>query len=1175
MTDFRITAFADAVRRWLEEAWDAVKDENEKTPLMDAFKKELRLCRDTKLVEGLSEDGNLILEFDKKAEAWRTIANLFVIGELLQREGDHCLPSFAGSQIAGFNQQVFKKLWKAFEGKKGWPGMVEIAINSWQKAKAPAREVVCREVGMSSKVYKVLGVGQGFMEERHRGIISNLNLAAWYISLCREVGVIIGISSLADVLQGHTNFPLDFAQLAQWTGGIDVELAEEYKGTKWELSGHLALLISPIGLLQTRGIRHLSLHRGVLLQARHHLAQRERPASLIAVEGFLWEGILKMSRAEMNGDQLLEELARFEGWKHVSEQDMFFFNLRTTIDETVDAMPPLANVSAGSLDAPHITTTSERDETNDPEGGEDDNIGPGRRADREEVEQMLFAMDAELSLISAQSTAIKGDSTVGEEADKSGQTCVESNTGSAETSSGDEGQGSPTERRSKGAPSESEDMGNPPRRTKRRSTDVEDDADDEGQDLPPERRSTEARSESEDMDDPPHRTRQRSTDVEDDGDDVRDRSTDDEDESDELRKVGSKENEQGSDDAKGDEEIGRTTGLGRGRDSSDCERNPKRRKITHQVRSSEERSSQDSTDIVSVGNDIIRMKKEEQTRTERFFETLEEQGPAFEVSSPEELFYKKECLLFDHSGEIGLKTVIRSQHNMSLIFEMALQLQLNNGLISNVDVKGLEDAKVNTPTRIARKKVLEGPDRVVYVEEKIWAKWTRSHRHSVMKNAGVCVRSGGNKATCFDQVYAGQALGDLDMPRWVNDWGLIQADDNRHLEDQIRVKGSLRDILHSSQRGNKILDSTRIDIHMANPKSFGLGTDEEAILFVRNLENLRFVALGLGGGEWGRVATANVIQRWHVEDAGKASMLQLCRGLGCLVFAQPKMGSDREGFLRVGFEEAEDQGWDYYNVILESGDCWFMGPLVPHLLFTLEPSLLKGSQFLFAWTMKESCYGLLDAFVARRGITDAVYHDTLRVMVCVLIFWSEKMDKTFHAGGYQKNSHHLNPGKMEDLITILMVTNVVQLARVLDTRTYEGGMPSSIARAYGVGDAYVKRLLHWLEGNVWVTHSADKSQSNFVVDFAHEFLIVQAKALIFRRWMLQQRDIAGNVTQESAQEVRRAIEEENFARENWFKRYWPSEEQWDELLSGNKDITVDFAWDKSPKGFTYYIRNAA
>lgn len=111
---------------------------------------------------------------------------------------------------------------------------------------------------------------------------------------------------------------------------------------------------------------------------------------------------------------------------------------------------------------------------------------------------------------------------------------------------------------------------------------------------------------------------------------------------------------------------------------------------------------------------------------------------------------------------------------------------------------------------------------------------------------------------------------------------------------------------------------------MANPKSFGLGTDEEAILFVRNLENLRFVAFGLGGGEWGRVATANVIQRWHVEDAGKASMLQLCRGLGCLVFAQPKIGSDREGFLRVGFEEAEDEGWDYYNVILESGDCWWV-----------------------------------------------------------------------------------------------------------------------------------------------------------------------------------------------------------------------------------------------------------
>ncbi|KAJ3808250.1 hypothetical protein F5876DRAFT_78905 [Lentinula aff. lateritia] len=283
------------------------------------------------------------------------------------------------------------------------------------------------------------------------------------------------------------------------------------------------------------------------------------------------------------------------------------------------------------------------------------------------------------------------------------------------------------ERQSKGAPSKSEDMGNPPHRTKRRSTDVEDDADDEGQDLPPEHQSTEARN------------------VEDDADDVRGQSTDDEDESDELRKVGSKESEQGS----GDKELGHTTGLGRG---------------------SEERRSQDSTDIVSAGSDIICIKKDKQTKTKRFFETLEEQGPAFEVSSPEELFYKKECLLFDHSGEIGLKTVIRSQHNMSLIFEMALQLQLKNGLISDVDVRGLEDTKVNTPTRTAGKKVLEGPDRVVYVKEKIWAKWTKSHRHSVMRNAGVCVRSGGNKVTCFDQVHAGQALGDLDMPRWVNDW---------------------------------------------------------------------------------------------------------------------------------------------------------------------------------------------------------------------------------------------------------------------------------------------------------------------------------------------------------------------------------------------------------------------
>ncbi|KAJ3871594.1 hypothetical protein F5051DRAFT_433733 [Lentinula edodes] len=122
-------------------------------------------------------------------------------------------------------------------------------------------------------------------------------------------------------------------------------------------------------------------------------------------------------------------------------------------------------------------------------GGEDNNIGPGQQADCEEVEQMLFAIDAELSLISAQSAAIKGDSM--------------------------------------------------------RSTNVEDDADDEGQDLPLERQSTEAQSESEEVDNPPHCTRQRSTDVEDDMHNMHGQWTDDEDELDELCKVDSNESKQG------------------------------------------------------------------------------------------------------------------------------------------------------------------------------------------------------------------------------------------------------------------------------------------------------------------------------------------------------------------------------------------------------------------------------------------------------------------------------------------------------------------------------------------------------------------------------------------------------------------------------------------------------
>ncbi|KAJ3871593.1 hypothetical protein F5051DRAFT_433732 [Lentinula edodes] len=131
-----------------------------------------------------------------------------------------------------------------------------------------------------------------------------------------------------------------------------------------------------------------------------------------------------------------------------------------------------------------------------------------------------------------------------------------------------------------------------------------------------------------------------------------------------------------------------------------------------------------------------------------------------------------------------------------------------------------------------------------------------------------------------------------------------------------------------------------------------------------------------------------------------------------------------------------------------------------------------------------------------------------------------------------KTIHLLDPYEPAQFLILLMVINVVHLARVLDLRTYDKTLPKDVAHAYGVGEAYANRLLEWLATNV-------------------------------RRHHVEEQGIEGANSSITTESVRGAIEEESFAETDWFREQWPKDDdEWDELwLTNAMQRWVDEAWD--------------
>ncbi|KIK55302.1 hypothetical protein GYMLUDRAFT_248727 [Collybiopsis luxurians FD-317 M1] len=142
-----------------------------------------------------------------------------------------------------------------------------------------------------------------------------------------------------------------------------------------------------------------------------------------------------------------------------------------------------------------------------------------------------------------------------------------------------------------------------------------------------------------------------------------------------------------------------------------------------------------------------------------------------------------------------------------------------------------------------------------------------------------------------------------------------------------------------------------------------------------------------------------------------------------------------------------------------------------------------------------------ETFSVSKVITNESKPDCLRVMVCILIFWVKHLKQRWRRQDYKKELHHLNPAKFQHLITIIMVANLVQMAVVLDDQYYNNFIPEDVAKAYGSGDAYSKKLFKFLDKKLKLIIKMGSSPGFIkpISTFARCFLIKQSVALVKRQ----------------------------------------------------------------------------
>jgi hypothetical protein len=155
---------------------------------------------------------------------------------------------------------------------------------------------------------------------------------------------------------------------------------------------------------------------------------------------------------------------------------------------------------------------------------------------------------------------------------------------------------------------------------------------------------------------------------------------------------------------------------------------------------------------------------------------------------------------------------------------------------------------------------------------------------------------------------------------------------------------------------------------------------------------------------------------------------------------------------------------------------------------------------------------------------------------------------------------------VEDVIGLLMITNLLTFGSILDSRRYIDSsqftatdhlscstLSGSDMVAYSLGKIAARKLLKWVYNHYYLVLVKDgviqtENQAESLRRYRNDFLIQQAKALVVEIKESRAEKIQGENEWVSVAMVRKAMDED-LLDDDEVKALWPSKSEWNEALA--------------------------
>lgn len=283
---------------------------------------------------------------------------------------------------------------------------------------------------------------------------------------------------------------------------------------------------------------------------------------------------------------------------------------------------------------------------------------------------------------------------------------------------------------------------------------------------------------------------------------------------------------------------------------------------------------------------------------------------------------------------------------------------------------------------------------------------------------------------------------------------------------------------------------------------------------------------------------------------------------------------------------------------------------IPHVVITTESAICEGGHLFSSQRLSEMAFGIYHTFAASGFLTNTTHSELLESLQRIIIWWFESLDRyeqdLAEAEGkyiyYDHTSilnmfidqiipHKLNFTVLEDVIGLLMITNVVSLGSILDSRRYLKTSPLTMDTnplsettvlktdfvSYSLGKTTAAELLDWVYARYHLCVIEDgvvkdpENQSNNLRRYRNSFLVQQAKALVIQIKEARDQGIKGENDWVSAEVVRLTIEKD-FQGDEEFMALWPLKEEWQVILAEEAPLFTprpSYSFPLAPEGCMY------